>query len=231
MTTTSNHITTPKFGRVNISLPITFNQHYTIMKKTWILCAFAIVSATATTMSSCTSKTGRDTSQTDSCLYLNDKIQVGDTAMSLVGKGILTPSADYEEYFDLMDKTFAGVEFDEARAVSKDKRIKCLSYISKSYKDKEDFLKDKNKLFVKLCKEYGKPSKDSSWVEKEDALYENSHDYIWESKSRVVSVTIHRKEWAYWLGGGTTYTAFAQVEIQDSVLQRKNLQTLSLKQQ
>lgn len=201
------------------------------MKKTWILCAFAIVSATATTLSSCTSKTGRDTSQTDSCLYLNGKIQVGDTAMSLVGKGILTPSADYEEYFDLMDKTFAGVEFDEARAVSKDKRIKCLSYISKSYKDKEDFLKDKNKLFVELCKEYGKPSKDSSCVEKEGAFDGYSHDYIWESKFRVVSVTIYRKEWAYWLGGETTYTAFAQVEIQDSVLQRKNLQTLSLKQQ
>ena len=64
------------------------------MKKTWILCAFAIVSATATTLSSCTSKTGRDTSQIDSCLYLNDKIQVGDTAMSLVGKGIIVPNAD-----------------------------------------------------------------------------------------------------------------------------------------
>lgn len=201
------------------------------MKKTLILCTFAIVSAIATTQSFCASKTGRDTSQTDSCLYLNDKIQVGDTAMSLVGKGILAPDADYECYFDLIDKTFAGIEFDKARTVIKDERVKCLSYISKTYKDKEAFLKDKNKLFVELCKKYGKPSKDSSYVEKEDVFDDYSHDYTWESKSRVVSITISREKWAYWLGGNTTYVVLAYVKIQDSILQRKNLQALSSKRQ
>lgn len=198
------------------------------MKKSLILCAFAIVSATATTQSSCTSKTDKDTSQIDSCLYLNDNIQVGDTAMSLVGKGILVPDADNEEDFDLMNKTFAGVVFDKARAVSKDGRINRLFYIGKSCENKEDFLKEKNKLFVELCKEYGKPSKDSSYVEKNEAPDTYSHDYTWESKNRVVSVTICRNEWPYWLGGKTSYISFALVTIQDSILQRKNLQSLSL---
>lgn len=192
---------------------------------------FAIISTTATMLSSCLAKTDRSTLQTDSSLYLNDKIQLGDTAMSLVGRGILVPDTDNEEYFDLVNKTFAGVVFDEARAVSKDERIKCLSYISKSYENKEDFLKDKNKIFVELCKEYGKPAKDSSYVEKQEAPDAYLHDYTWKSKSRVVSVTICRKEWPDWLTGRTTYTSFVLVTIQDSVLQRKNLQSLSLEQQ
>lgn len=95
-----------------------------------ILHMFAIISTTATMLSSCLAKTDRSTLQTDSSLYLNDKIQLGDTAMSLVGRGILVPDTDNEEYFDLVNKTFAGVVFDEARAVSKDERIKCLSYIT-----------------------------------------------------------------------------------------------------
>lgn len=192
---------------------------------------FAIISTTATMLSSCLAKTDRSTLQTDSSLYLNDKIQLGDTAMSLVGRGILVPDTDNEEYFDLANKTFAGVVFDEARAVSKDERIKCLSYISKSYENKEDFLKDKNKIFVELCKEYGKPAKDSSYVEKQEAPDAYLHDYTWKSKSRVVSVTICRNEWPDWLTGRTTYTSFVLVTIQDSVLQRKNLQSLSLEQQ
>lgn len=196
-----------------------------------ILHMFAIISTTATMLSSCLAKTDRSTLQTDSSLYLNDKIQLGDTAMSLVGRGILVPDTDNEEYFDLVNKTFAGVVFDEARAVSKDERIKCLSYISKSYENKEDFLKDKNKIFVELCKEYGKPAKDSSYVEKQEAPDAYLHDYTWKSKSRVVSVTICRNEWPDWLTGRTTYTSFVLVTIQDSVLQRKNLQSLSLEQQ
>lgn len=199
------------------------------MKKVLILWILAITSATVALMSSCMAKTYRSTSQIDSSLYLNDKIQVGDTAMSLVGKGILVPDADNEEYFDLIDKTFAGVVFKDARAVSKDERIKCLSYISKSYENKEDFLKDKNKIFVELFKEYGNPSKDSSYVEKDEAPDSYNHTYIWESKTRVVSVTICRNEWPDWLTGRTTYTSFVLVAIQDSVLKRKNLLSLSMK--
>lgn len=197
------------------------------MKK--ILHMFAIISTTATMLSSCLAKTDRSTLQTDSSLYLNDKIQLGDTAMSLVGRGILVPDTDNEEYFDLANKTFAGVVFDEARAVAKDDRIKCLFYAIDSYENKDDFSKEKNKLFVSLCKEYGKPSEDSSYVEKEDALDIYSHDYIWESKTRNISVTINRKEWAYWLGGRNTYNLSVLVTIQDSVIQRKHLQSLSMK--
>lgn len=199
------------------------------MKKVLISCILAITSATATMMSSCMAKTDRSTSQIDSSLYLNDKIQVGDTAMSLVGKGILVPDADNEEYFDLIDKTFAGVVFKDARAVSKDERIKCLYYASKSYDNKEDFLKDKNKLFVELCKEYGKPAKDSSYVEKDEAQDSYNHKYTWESKTRIVNVWIRRDEWSYWLGGNETYHSSVLVAIQDSVLQRKNLLSLSMK--
>lgn len=199
------------------------------MKKTLVLCMLAIISATATMMSSCMAKTDRSTSQIDSSLYLNKKIQVGDTAMSLVGKGMLVPDADNEEYFDLMNKTFAGVIFKDARAVAKDERIKCLYYASKSYDNKEDFLKEKNKLFVELCKEYGKPSKDSSYVEKNEAPDSYNHKYTWESKNRIVDVWICRNEWPYWLGGNETYNSSVLVAIQDSVLKRKNLLSLSMK--
>ena len=102
-------------------------------------------------------------------------------------------------------------------------------YVSESYDNKDDFQKEKNKLFVYLCKEYGKPSKDSSYVEKDEAPDSYAHDYTWESKTRIVSVTIRRNEWPYWLGGCKTYNSFVLVTIQDSILQRKNLQSLSVK--
>ena len=197
------------------------------MKK--FLYVFAIISTTATMLPSCMTKTARSNLQIDSSLYLNDKIQLGDTAMSLVGKGVLVPDTDNEEYFDLTNKTFAGVIFDKARAVTKDERIKCLLYVSESYDNKDDFQKEKNKLFVYLCKEYGKPSKDSSYVEKDEAPDSYAHDYTWERKTRIVSVTIRRNEWPYWLGGCKTYNSFVLVTIQDSILQRKNLQSLSVK--
>jgi len=177
---------------------------------------------------SCGNRAGKSSSQTDSSLYLNDSIQLGDTAMNLVGKGWLVPDTKYDGYFDLMNKSLVGVSFETARATTKDGRINGFSYISKSFQSKDVFQGVTNKLFVALCKEYGKPTKDSSYLEKDDAGKHHMHDYIWESKNRCVSVTIHRSEWTLF-GGDDTYSVIASVDIQDSIVKKKHLSNLFYK--
>ena len=190
---------------------------------------FSIIFLIATTLLSCTNQTGKETAQIDSSLFLNDSIQIGDTAMNLVGKGWLVPDTKYEEYFDLTDKKFGGIIFETARATTKDGRINGFSYISKSLKNKDAFQAMTSKLFVALSKEYGKPTKDSSYVEKDDMGVHHLHDYVWESKCRMVSVTIHRNEWT-WFGGEDTYSILASVDIQDSIVKKKHLSNLFYKE-
>lgn len=176
-------------------------------------------------LASCGNRAGKNISQIDSSLYLNDSIRLGDTAMNLVGKGWIVPDTEYECYFDLTNDKFGGVPFKTARATTKDGRINGLSYISESFKDKDAFQMVTSKVFVQLSKEYGKPTRDSSYIEKDDAGKHFCHDYMWESKYRMVSVTIHKSEWALF-GGDNTYSMLASVDIQDSIVKKKNLSNL-----
>ena len=56
--------------------------------------AFVLTSAFVGVLSFYGCGTGSNTSQKDSSLYLNDSIQIGDTAINLVGKGWLVPDPE-----------------------------------------------------------------------------------------------------------------------------------------
>lgn len=163
---------------------------------------------------------------TQACsLYLNDSIQIGDTAMNFVGKGWLVPDPEYKDMYNLTDKELGDVSFEKARAVVKDGLVNGFSYISKSYQDKSEFQNFESKLFVSLSKEYGKPSRDSSYVENEEGAKHFMHDYVWENRHRKILVTINRSQWLMF-GGDDMYSILAYVNIQDSIIKKKHLEHL-----
>lgn len=173
--------------------------------------------------------TGSNTSQKDSSLYLNDSIQIGDTAINLVGKGWLVPDPEYKDMYNLTDKKLGDVSFEKARAIVKDGLVNSFSYISKSYESKSEFQAFESKLFVSLSREYGKPTKDSSYVEKEEEGSRHfMRDYVWENKYRTVLVTINRSQW-FMFGGDNMYSILAYVDIQDSIIKKKHLEHLFYK--
>lgn len=170
-------------------------------------------------------RTGCNTSQIDSSLYLNDSIQIGDTVINLIGKGWLVPDPEYKDMYNLTDKKLGDVSFEKARANVKDGIVNGFSYISNSYRDKDEFQAFESKLFVSLSKEYGKPTRDSSYVESEEDSKHFMHDYVWENKHRTILVTINRSQWLLF-GGDNMYSILAYVNIQDSIIKKKHLEHL-----
>lgn len=191
--------------------------------------AFVLTSAFVGVLSFYGCGTGSNTSQKDSSLYLNDSIQIGDTAINLVGKGWLVPDPEYKDMYNLTDKKLGDVSFEKARAIVKDGLVNSFSYISKSYESKSEFQAFESKLFVSLSREYGKPTKDSSYVEKEEEGSRHfMRDYVWENKYRTVLVTINRSQW-FMFGGDNMYSILAYVDIQDSIIKKKHLEHLFYK--
>lgn len=190
--------------------------------------AFVLTSAFVGVLSFYGCGTGSNTSQKDSSLYLNDSIQIGDTAINLVGKGWLVPDPEYKDMYNLTDKKLGDVSFEKARAIVKDGLVNSFSYISKSYESKSEFQAFESKLFVSLSREYGKPTKDSSYVEKEEEARHFMRDYVWENKYRTVLVTINRSQW-FMFGGDNEYSILAYVDIQDSIIKKKHLEHLFYK--
>ena len=190
--------------------------------------AFVLTSAFVGVLSFYGCGTGSNTSQKDSSLYLNDSIQIGDTAINLVGKGWLVPDPEYKDMYNLTDKKLGDVSFEKARAIVKDGLVNSFSYISKSYESKSEFQAFESKLFVSLSREYGKPTKDSSYVEKEEGASHFMRDYVWGNKYRTVLVTINRSQW-FMFGGDNEYSILAYVDIQDSIIKKKHLEHLFYK--
>lgn len=190
--------------------------------------AFVLTSAFVGVLSFYGCGTGSNTSQKDSSLYLNDSIQIGDTAINLVGKGWLVPDPEYKDMYNLTDKKLGDVSFEKARAIVKDGLVNSFSYISKSYESKSEFQAFESKLFVSFSREYGKPTKDSSYVEKEEGARHFMRDYVWENKYRTVLVTINRSQW-FMFGGDNEYSILAYVDIQDSIIKKKHLEHLFYK--
>lgn len=171
---------------------------------------------------SCSNRTKGDGAQIDSSLYLTNNIQLGDSVINLVGKGILTPDASTDEFFNLTDKTLGGVPFEIARATSKDGLINGLSYIGSSTNEADSFQVVVEKMFPNLCSKYGKPVKDSTYMEKDELAKHYSHEYEWRTPNKIVCVVIQKTKW-FVLGGGNTYSMIASVDIQDSVVIKHNL--------
>ena len=172
---------------------------------------------------SCGNNTKKKNPQIDSSLYLNATIKVGDTATKLAAKGLLVPNVEFEEEFELSDKTLAGIEFENAKVFTNDKRVKCLNYISKTYQDKKEFKKVSGKLFANLCKEYDKPTLDSSYIIDKENHPDKTlcRDYKWETTSKIVFVSTHKTEWSFL--GDDSYSMYAIVGIKDSVLKSHKL--------
>ena len=170
---------------------------------------------------SCGNNTKKKNPQIDSSLYLNAIIKVGDTAINLAAKGILVPNVEFDEEFGLSNKTLAGIEFENAKVFTNDKRVKCLNYISKTYQDRKEFQKVSGQLFANLCKEYGKPTLDSSYIDKESPDKTRCRDYKWETASKIVFVSQHKTEWSFL--GDDSYSMYAIVGIKDSVLKSHKL--------
>ena len=184
----------------------------------------------AFTLSACNSQTKSNDSQKDSSLFLNEYIQLGDSALNLVGKGVLTPDVTEDSFFNLMDKSLGGVAFETARATCKDGLINGLFYISRSTNEVDSFQVKVGKLFSNLCAKYGKPVKDSTYVEREGDIIAKHYEHIyeWRTATKVVSVTMVKNE-LYALGGGEMYIMRASVGLQDSIVKKHNLTNLFYK--
>ena len=191
------------------------------MKKLFLIAILIFVLATNLVGTGCTNSKA---SFVDSSLYLNDNIQFGDTAMTLATRGFVTPAFEDEEPFNLTDKSLFGISFEKARAYTTNGRIRVLSYIGKSYDNAKDFETETSKLFSNLCQKYGKPSSDTTYIEKDDVATRHYHDYKWATYSRITSVSTYRSVWSFL--GGDTYGLLAQVDIQDSIIRKHNLTIL-----
>ena len=81
----------------------------------------------------------------DSSLYLNNTIQVGDTAMRLVERGIMTPDIENKNLYNLVDNTFLGINFNRSIVSTYNGLVNGLFLFSRNF-DKESENKPKTRL-------------------------------------------------------------------------------------
>ena len=162
----------------------------------------------------------------DSSLYLNDKVQMGDTVLNLVKKGLAVTEVGYENSYLLTDNTFAGIAFKcQAKIRHKDGRVNSLSYISDSYADKDAFQADLAKFFKYMSDRPYKMTVGPAEEHDEKIFKDKSQEYTWESPTRRVFLTTSMKESAPgW--GGDTYSMLVFVDLQDSTIEKYHLTNL-----
>ena len=162
----------------------------------------------------------------DSSLYLNEKIQMGDTVLNLVKKGLAVPEIDYEDFYLLTDNTFAGIAFKcQALIRHKDGRVNSLSYISDPYANKDAFQSDVTKFFKYMSARQYKMTVGSPEEDDQKLFKSKSQEYTWESPTKTVSLTITKSEAAPgW--GNDTYSMRVFVALQDSIVEKYHLKNL-----
>lgn len=167
-----------------------------------------------------------ETKTIDSSLYLNEKIQMGDTVLNLVKKGWAVPEVGYEGSYMLTDNTFAGIAFKcQAKIRHKDGRVNSLSYISDSYTDKDAFQADMAKFFKYMSDRPYKMTVGAAEEDDEKTFIDKSQEYTWESPTRRVFLTTSKHEYAPgW--GGDTYSMIVLVALQDSIIEKHHLTNL-----
>lgn len=166
-----------------------------------------------------------ETKTVDSSLYLNDKVQMGDTVLNLVKKGLAVPDVDIEGSYLLTDNTFAGIAFKcQAKIRHKSGRVNSLSYISDSYADKDAFQADLAKFFKYMSDRQYKMTVGAA-ADDEKIFKDKSQEYTWESPTRRVFLTTSKHEYAPgW--GGDTYSMLVFVDLQDSTIEKYHLTNL-----
>ena len=167
-----------------------------------------------------------ETKTIDSSLYLNDKIQMGDTVLNLVKKGLAIPEVGYEGSYLLTDNTFAGIAFKcQAKIRHKDGRVNSLSYISDSYADQDAFQADLAKFFKYMSDRPYKMTVGSAEKDDQKLFKAKSQEYKWESPTKTVFFTTSKHEHAPgW--GGDTYSMIVLVALQDSIIEKHHLTNL-----
>ena len=162
----------------------------------------------------------------DSSLYLNEKIQMGDTVLNLVKKGLAVPDVDYEDSYLLTDNTFAGIAFKcQALIRHKDGRVNSLSYISDSYTNKDAFQSDVTKFFKYMSVRQYTMTVGSREEDDQKLFKAKSQEYTWESPTKTVSLTTTKSEAAPgW--GNDTYSMRVFVALQDSIVEKYHLKNL-----
>lgn len=136
-------------------------------------------------------------SDVDSSLYLNKNIQYGDSAYNLVERGLATPDIKYSFFYNLRDVTLDGISFERATANLNDSNI--VVQLEYSVFDDDEFvIKAKVDSLSTICfRKYGKPIKDSTYVEKDWTGTEKEHKFDFSGKYKVISVSLYNNDYCW----------------------------------
>lgn len=164
----------------------------------------------------------------DSSLFLNKHVQLGDSAQSLIRRGIVTPDISMEDVYHPLDETYAGVDFREATILTKDGRVNGIFYISHTYNSEDAFRRDFSKVLSYLNQGY-KQTTDTSYTGKEPLFKVTTRDYTFVSPTHVVELSFNEKRWKPYPTGEKTYSFSLMIDIQDSIIKKHHLENLFYK--
>ena len=160
----------------------------------------------------------------DSSLFLNKHVQLGDSAQSLIRRGIVTPDISMEGVYHPLDETYAGVDFREATILTKDGRVNGIFYISQTYNSEDAFRRDFSKVLSYLNQGY-KQTTDTSYTGKEPLFKVTTRDYTFVSPKQVIELSFDEKRWKPYPTGEKTL----MIDIQDSIIKKHHLENLFYK--
>lgn len=155
----------------------------------------------------------------DSSFYLNNNIQYGDSASELAAKGIASPSIESAGWYNLKDKTFEGVYFDHATANLDENNLICgLTY--GIWGENEKAMQNKSDSLTIACfKKYGKPTKDTIYIEEETLIStERCHEIHWINKNKNIAVRIYNSE--YHINTHNNYGIIADISLKEDVVKK-----------
>ena len=164
----------------------------------------------------------------DSSLFLNKHVQLGDSAQSLIRRGIVTPDISMEGVYHPLDETYAGVDFREATILTKDGRVNGIFYISQTYNSEDAFRRDFSKVLSYLNQGY-KRTTDTSYTGKEPLFKVTTRDYTFVSPKQVIELSFDEKRWKPYPTGEKTYSFSLMIDIQDSIIKKHHLENLFYK--
>lgn len=164
----------------------------------------------------------------DSSLFLNRHVQLGDSAQSLVRKGVVTPDISMEDVYHPLDETYAGIDFREATILTKEGRVNGIFYISQTYNSEDAFRRDFSKVLSYLNRGY-KQTTDTSYTSKELLFKATTRDYTFVSPTQIIELSFDERRWKPYPVGETTYSFSLMIDIQDSIIKKHHLENLFYK--
>ena len=160
---------------------------------------------------------GPSKSHADSSLYFNDQVKLGDTAVSLVKSGVLTPDIESSNLFHLTSNSFAGVNFRQNIVATRNGIVNGLFYFSDNYNDESKYQNELKTLFENIGKTYNKQTKDTTYMISGSILDAYVHEYEWESPTKKISLFLNKKEMGL---SASAYDIQLYITIQDSIVKK-----------